>query len=175
MIRGCLRIHHGQIDVHAVLARLGLADALEGKRRRVVSGMADEADPGSDAGRGRAWSAGPGQGPPPGRWGGRSAPPREERCAMAVFMHAVLPGVTTDQYDALNAKLQTQPGMFDGCLSHVCVASGKGLEIFDLWESEQDMARFGDKMMPFAEEMGLPTAPERPSAVETHNYWVSGA
>ncbi|MDJ0342379.1 hypothetical protein QMK19_21845 [Streptomyces sp. H10-C2] len=56
---------------------------------------------------------------------------------MAIFMHAELPGVTTAQYDTLNAALQALPGnTFEGCLSHVAVGTPTGLQIFDVWESQ---------------------------------------
>ncbi|MFI1399181.1 hypothetical protein [Streptomyces sp. NPDC020681] len=92
---------------------------------------------------------------------------------MAIFMHATLPGVTTDQYDALNAELQALPGdTFAGCLSHACLPSAAGLEIFDIWDSEESMDKFGTVMMPVAEKLGLPQAPNRPTVRQIHNYWI---
>ncbi|MBB4951779.1 hypothetical protein F4556_007314 [Kitasatospora gansuensis] len=94
---------------------------------------------------------------------------------MAVLIHAVIPGVTTDQYDALNARLQETPEIFAGCLSHVCVPTGEGLEVFDVWASEQQMMAFADKMMPLAVEEGWPAGPGQPEILPVHNYWVPGA
>ncbi|WP_406403255.1 hypothetical protein OH805_28250 [Streptomyces sp. NBC_00879] len=92
---------------------------------------------------------------------------------MAIFMHAALPGVTTDQYDALNAQLQALPGdTFAGCLSHTCVATDSGLEIYDLWESQEAMDKFGTVMMPVAEKLGFPTTGEPPKAQQVHNWWT---
>ncbi|MFI8962585.1 hypothetical protein ACIGO8_10745 [Streptomyces sp. NPDC053493] len=94
---------------------------------------------------------------------------------MAVFVHAVLNGVSTDQYDALNAKLQGTPEIFEGCLSHVCVPTDSGLEIFDLWETERQMNAFTEKMMPVAADLGWPVTQAPPRTRTVHNYWVPGA
>ncbi|MEU7028456.1 hypothetical protein AB6O49_02835 [Streptomyces sp. SBR177] len=93
---------------------------------------------------------------------------------MAIFVHAVLDGITTDQYDALNARLQTVPGIFEGCVSHTCTTTDKGLEIFDTWESEEHMKAFGEKMMPIAAELGLPEIPSEPRVLPVHNQWAPG-
>lgn len=93
---------------------------------------------------------------------------------MAIFMHATLPGVTTDQYDALNAELQKTPEIFAGCLSHACVPGDSGLEIYDLWESEEAMNKFTAAMMPVAERAGMPAAGGAPTISPVHNHWVSG-
>ncbi|OAR23305.1 hypothetical protein A8W25_27845 [Streptomyces sp. ERV7] len=91
---------------------------------------------------------------------------------MAILMQAELPGVTTDQYDTLNAKLQALPSSpFDGCLAHVCVPTGGGLQITDLWESEQAMRNFMEIVMPLAAEANLPQGPE-PTISKVHNHWI---
>ncbi|MEU3610683.1 hypothetical protein AB0E83_35410 [Streptomyces sp. NPDC035033] len=93
---------------------------------------------------------------------------------MAILVHAVLDGISTDQYDTLNAKLQSTPEIFDGCLAHACVATDSGLEIFDLWESEEKMRAFADRMMPIAVGLGWPEGPQ-PRVVAVHNHWIPGA
>ncbi|MFE6227929.1 MULTISPECIES: hypothetical protein [unclassified Streptomyces] len=93
---------------------------------------------------------------------------------MAILVHAVLGGVTTDQYDTLSARLQEEPGIFDGCLAHACVATDSGLEIFDMWESEAKMEAFAERMMPIATSLGWPEQP-RPRMAEIHRHFVPGA
>ncbi|WP_055598283.1 hypothetical protein [Streptomyces aureus] len=93
---------------------------------------------------------------------------------MAIFVHAVLPGVTTEQYDQLNAKLQETPDIFDGCVSHACVPTDDGLEVFDIWESEGHMNAFVERMMPVATGLGWPVS-EAPRVMRVHNHWVPGA
>ncbi|MEU6659108.1 hypothetical protein [Streptomyces sp. NPDC046821] len=94
---------------------------------------------------------------------------------MAVLIEAELNGVTTEQYDALNAKLQKAPGNpFAGCLAHVAVPTGSGLKIYDLWESEAAVQKFQDVVMPLAAEMGM-SGGSMPQASKVHHYWVPGA
>ncbi|OEJ61659.1 hypothetical protein BGM19_30240 [Streptomyces agglomeratus] len=94
---------------------------------------------------------------------------------MAIFMQAELAGVTTEQYDKLNAKLQSLPGNpFEGCLAHVAVPTASGLQIFDLWESEQALQRFNEVVMPVASEVGIPQG-GTPKTGQVHNYWVPRA
>lgn len=95
---------------------------------------------------------------------------------MTIFMHATLPGVTPAQYDALNAELRSLPGdTFAGCLAHTCVPSGEGLDIYDVWESEEAMDAFAAAMMPVAEKHGMPAGPGRPVVREAHNFWIPGS
>jgi hypothetical protein len=90
---------------------------------------------------------------------------------MAVLMRAVLPDVTTEQYEELNAKLRAEPGdTFAGCLVHVCVPKTSGLEIYDLWESEEAMNNFATVMMPVAERMGLTATAAPPEIMPVHRY-----
>ncbi|MEU3399861.1 hypothetical protein [Streptomyces filamentosus] len=94
---------------------------------------------------------------------------------MAILVHAVLDGLTTDQYDTLNAELQKTPEIFDGCVTHACVSTGNGLEIFDVWESEEKMQAFAEKMMPVAVGLGWPDGERMgPRVLEVHNHWVPG-
>lgn len=94
---------------------------------------------------------------------------------MAIFAHSTLPGITTDQYDNLNAELKALPGNpFAGCLSHICVPGPNGLHILDLWESKEAMERFGTIVMPVAQRLGLPRSPEPPTVSKVHAYWVPG-
>ncbi|MFK8909447.1 hypothetical protein [Streptomyces sp. YS-3] len=92
---------------------------------------------------------------------------------MAILMQVELPGVTTDQYDALHAKLRDLPGNpFEGCLAHICVQTGGGLQITDLWESEEAMRKFMSIVTPLAAETDLPQGPE-PKVSRVHNHQVT--
>ncbi len=91
---------------------------------------------------------------------------------MAILVKAELAGVTTDQYDALNGKLQALPGNpFEGCLSHVCVPTGSGLVIYNVWESEQAMEKFMGIVLPVAQDLGLPQG-SQPEISTVHGYWT---
>lgn len=106
---------------------------------------------------------------------GRNRNSHTEETPMAIFIQAELAGVTTAQYDALNAKLQALPGdTFKGCMSHVAIPTGSGMQIFDVWESEESMRKFSDLLMPAAQELGLPMG-EMPKVSPVHDYWVPEA
>ncbi|MEU2024860.1 hypothetical protein ABZ565_22360 [Streptomyces sp. NPDC016469] len=95
---------------------------------------------------------------------------------MAIFMKASLPGMTTDQYEALNAELRALPGdTFAGCLAHVCVTTDAGIEVYDLWESQEAMDKFGATLMPVAEKQGLTQTGTPPAVSQVHRYWLPGA
>ncbi|MDF6041879.1 hypothetical protein LRD69_06830 [Streptomyces sp. JH14] len=92
---------------------------------------------------------------------------------MAVFVHATLSGVTADQYDALDKELQALPGdPFAGCLSHVCIATDAGVELFDLWESAEAVEDFGAVMLPVAEMLGVPMSSGPPEKWDVHTHRV---
>ncbi|MET9611940.1 hypothetical protein [Kitasatospora indigofera] len=92
---------------------------------------------------------------------------------MAVLAKVELAGMTTDQYDALNEKLQALPGNpFEGCLSHVCVPTDSGLVIYDLWESEQAMEKFAGIVRPTAQGLGLVPQGAPPEIHPVHAFWT---
>ncbi|MEK8142636.1 hypothetical protein NKH18_11210 [Streptomyces sp. M10(2022)] len=104
----------------------------------------------------------------------RRGGPACEVSSTAILMKAV-PGFTTDQYNALNADLRAQPGdIFAGCLAHVCVSTDSGVEIYDVWESEEAMDKFFELMMPIAEKHGLPVSGERPVISPVYACRLSG-
>ncbi|MFJ4871593.1 hypothetical protein [Streptomyces sp. NPDC088757] len=93
---------------------------------------------------------------------------------MAFFVHAVVPGVTAEQYDQLDTALQETPGVFDGCVAHACVSTDDGPEVFDIREAEQQMNAFVEKMMPIATEHGWPETGVTPRVMRVHHHWVPG-
>ncbi|MEU5163692.1 hypothetical protein AB0G74_29335 [Streptomyces sp. NPDC020875] len=94
---------------------------------------------------------------------------------MAIYMHAELPGVTTEQYEELNAALAALPGnAFEGVLAHVCVAGDTGLDVYDLWESREAMDAFMARMAPVARGLGWNAPPAPGTVAEVHRYWIPG-
>ncbi|MER7043428.1 MULTISPECIES: hypothetical protein [Streptomyces] len=92
---------------------------------------------------------------------------------MTILMHATLPGVTTAQYDDLNAELQALPGdTFAGCLGHVCVAVDSGIQVFDIWQNREAMEKFFTVMAPVAEGLHFPKSAEQPTVTEVYRYWT---
>ncbi|MEU5399392.1 hypothetical protein ABZ348_08850 [Streptomyces sp. NPDC005963] len=94
---------------------------------------------------------------------------------MAILLHATLPGVTTEEYDRLHKELQALPGdTFAGCLTHACVKTATGLEVYDLWESPEAIEKFFTVMMPVTERLGWSAPEQAPVQQEVYNYWLGG-
>jgi hypothetical protein len=97
---------------------------------------------------------------------------------MAIGVYFRFQGATVDQYEQvcrglndgeLMTKLSDWPG--GGCLSHAAWQEEDSLGVFDVWESPEAFASFGEKMMPLAAEAGLP--PAEPHLVPLHNFVAS--
>ena len=91
---------------------------------------------------------------------------------MAVGMLMEIPGVTRDQYDALNREMDmTQQTLPDGLISHVAGESDGSFVVFDVWESREAFERFvQERLMPVMQRlMGDQAQQLRPRFVEIHN------
>lgn len=80
------------------------------------------------------------------------------------------PGVTSQQYDLLcrnlnNGQPLTTLADFHRAgymiVSHVAGPTPDGWRVVDVWESEEALGRFRQKLMPLLEQVGIPgTAPQ---------------
>jgi hypothetical protein len=79
------------------------------------------------------------------------------------------PGVTTQQYDESLRRLE-ESGDFppDGMEYHVAFTSGDNFRVSEIWDSREQLERFGQRLMPLLNEMGIELAGE-PEIVEVHN------
>jgi hypothetical protein len=79
------------------------------------------------------------------------------------------PGVTTQQYDESLRRLE-ESGDFppDGMEYHVAFTSGGNFRVSEIWDSREQLERFGQRLMPLLNEMGIELAGE-PEIVEVHN------
>ena len=100
--------------------------------------------------------------------------------AVAMFMH--WPGVTSDQYDAVMARLglDAQPGAGGGSIAqldaggvlHVATLTDEGLDVCDVWQTEQAFHGFLEqRMLPVVSELGIEGEPEI-RLVPLHNLYV---
>jgi hypothetical protein len=96
---------------------------------------------------------------------------------MAIGVYFRFQGATADQYDQvcrglndgeLLTKLSDWPG--GGCLSHAAWQEGDSFGVFDVWESPEAFASFGEKMMPLAAEAGMVAEPH---VFPLHNFVAS--
>ena len=48
----------------------------------------------------------------------------------------------------------------EGLLAHIAGQAPGGFRVVDVWESEDSFRRFGDKLMPILQEVGIDVEPE---------------
>ena len=91
--------------------------------------------------------------------------------AVAMFMH--WPGVTSDQYDALMARLDLDANPAAGGVLHVAALTDDGLEVCDVWQTEQAFHGFlENRMLPVVHELEIEAEP-RFTLVPLHNLYAA--
>ncbi|MDH4103057.1 MAG: hypothetical protein OEW52_03020 [Thermoleophilia bacterium] len=90
--------------------------------------------------------------------------------AVAMFMH--WPGVTSDQYDAIMARLGLDGNPAAGGVLHLATLTDEGLEVCDVWQTEQAFHSFLEqRMLPVVSELGISGEPEI-RLVPLHNLYA---
>jgi len=76
--------------------------------------------------------------------------------------------VTAAQYDETIRKLE-ESGDFppDGLDYHVCFGSDGNLRVSEIWDSQEQLDAFGERLMPVLSEVGI--EPGEPELMEIHN------
>ncbi len=90
---------------------------------------------------------------------------------MAVLMIMEVDGVTTDDYDQLNEVIgvRSDEDAPDGLIQHAAGVDEDGrFIIVDLWESEEKLAAFFERLGPAMEQVGMPQA--EPKIMQAHNH-----
>jgi hypothetical protein len=78
------------------------------------------------------------------------------------------PTITQERYDEAIRKLtggksrveSTADWPVDGLLVHAAGQGEQGFRVIDVWESEDACRRFGDRLMPILQEVGIKDEPE---------------
>jgi hypothetical protein len=75
---------------------------------------------------------------------------------------------TTEQYDETIRRLQAA-GDFppDGMEYHVCFLSNGNVRVSEIWDSQEQLDAFGQRLMPVLAEVGID--PGEPEILEIHN------
>ena len=75
---------------------------------------------------------------------------------------------TTEQYDETIRRLQ-EAGDFppDGMEYHVCFLSDGNVRVSEIWDSQEQIDAFGERLMPLLAEVGID--PGEPELLEIHN------
>jgi hypothetical protein len=91
--------------------------------------------------------------------------------AVAMFMH--WPGMTPDQYDAVMARLELDSNPAAGGVLHLAAFTDEGLEVCDVWQTEQAFHGFLERrMLPVIRELELESEPEI-RLVPLHNMYAA--
>ena len=91
--------------------------------------------------------------------------------AVAMFMH--WPGVTSDQYYALMARLELDVNPAAGGVFHLAVLTDEGLEVCDVWQTEPAFHGFYEnRLLPIAEALEIEGEPDV-RLVQLHNLYAA--
>lgn len=91
--------------------------------------------------------------------------------AVAMWMH--WPGMTADQYDAVMARLGLDANPAAGGVLHVAAVTDDGVEVCDVWQTEQAFNGFLEqRMLPVIGELGITGEPEI-RVVPLHNLYAA--
>ena len=91
--------------------------------------------------------------------------------AVAMLMH--WPGVTSDQYDAVMARLGLDANPPAGAILHVAAVTDVGVEVCDVWQTEQAFNGYLEqRLLPAVSELGIGGEPEI-RIVPLHNLYAA--
>jgi len=75
---------------------------------------------------------------------------------MAIAIYLNPPSMSAAQYDEVMNRLDAAgAGTPAGRLYHACFGSGDKLQIFEIWESQQDFGKSVETTMPILRQIGL--------------------
>jgi hypothetical protein len=91
--------------------------------------------------------------------------------AVAIFMS--WPGVRPHQYDAVMGRLRLDTDPAAGGVLHVASLTDDGLEVCDIWQTEQAFHGFlAQRLLPAAEDVGIDGGPTI-RLVPLHNLYAA--
>ena len=87
---------------------------------------------------------------------------------MSVLIRFAPASLTVAQYDESIRKLEAA-GDFppDGLDYHVCFGTDGNLRVSEIWDSQEQLDAFGEKLMPVLSEVGIEAG--EPETMEIHN------
>lgn len=83
---------------------------------------------------------------------------------MSVLIRFAPESLTAAQYDEAIGKLGNESP--DGRAFHVCYGSEGNLRVSEVWDSREQFAAFGERLMPILAEVGI--NPGEPEFIEVH-------
>src|SRR5262245_30834879 len=92
---------------------------------------------------------------------------------MAVAMFMRWDGMTSDQYDALMARLELDTNPAAGDVLHLATLTDEGLEVCEVWRTEQAFQGFLEqRLMPAAQALAIEGAPKY-RLMPLHNMYAA--
>lgn len=87
---------------------------------------------------------------------------------MSILIRFSPASLTVAQYDESVRKLE-EAGVFppDGLEYHVCFGTDGNLRVSEIWDSQEQLDAFGERLMPVLSEVGID--PGEPELMEVHN------
>jgi hypothetical protein len=87
---------------------------------------------------------------------------------MSILIRFAPASLTAEQYDESVRRLQ-EGGDFppEGMQLHVCFGSDGNLRVSEVWDSEEQLQAFGERLMPVLADIGI--EPGEPELLEVHN------
>jgi hypothetical protein len=87
---------------------------------------------------------------------------------MALGFYFSPENMSTGQYDEAIRRLESAgQGNPAGRLYHIAWEDPSGFHVFDVWDTEESWAKFGETLMPILGELGVD--PGQPHISEVHN------
>ena len=87
---------------------------------------------------------------------------------MAIAVLFTPASMSADAYDEIIRRLEVAgAGTPRGRLHHVCYGADANMRVFDIWESQEALNAFGEKLMPILQDVGV--EPGQPEISQVHN------
>jgi len=88
---------------------------------------------------------------------------------MSIVVRFPPSNVTKQQYDTVHDALEKSGDWPpEGCLIHVCFGDEQDVRVSEIWESQEQLGAFGEKLRPQFEAAGIQLSGE-PEVFEAHN------
>ena len=86
---------------------------------------------------------------------------------MSVLIRFAPASLTAEQYDESIRRLGEGEWPPDGLDYHVCFGSDGNLRVSEVWDSQEKLDSFGERLMPVLADIGID--PGKPEVMEIHN------
>ena len=86
---------------------------------------------------------------------------------MSILVRYTPDGLTKETYDKVSAKIQEGEWPPDGLVLHVAFGDDGDLKVSEVWESQEQLEAFSEKLRPVLEENGVEMSGE-PSFFDVH-------